>query len=291
MHAAVSAAAPGPVSFCVLGSGSGGNCTHLVLRGSGRPRHVLIDCGLSVRATAARLAAVGCAVDDVTDVVLTHLDHDHLSRGWVRRIRKAGIDVHLHRQHRNRAVRMGITGHTMRLYRERFRIGDGVEVEPVLLAHDDLGAVGFVIEHANVRLGFATDLGRVPRTLLDAFVDLDAVAIESNYDPVMQMASPRTARLKRRITGGRGHLSNEESLEAVLAIAKRSRLAHVVPLHVSRQCNDPRLIERLYATAAPHLRDRLTIAAQTRPTPVLHVTPFAGARRCGDQLMMFGERR
>lgn len=274
------------LSFCVLGSGSGGNCTVLAPRGPGRRRCVLIDCGLSVRATASRLGAAGFSIDDVTDVVLTHLDHDHVARSWVRRVRREGVNVHVHHHHRNRAVRLGLTGHTMRLYREPFRLGDNVEVEPVMLAHDDLGTVGFVIEHAGVRLGFATDLGRVPRTLLDRFVDLDALAIESNYDRAMEVASPRPARLKRRIMGGRGHLSNDESLAAVVRIAERSRLTHVVPLHLSRQCNHPSLIEALYARDAPHLRDRVRMTSQKIPTPVMELRPCAQRRR-GDQLVMF----
>jgi hypothetical protein len=94
--------------------------------------------------------------------------------------------------------------------------------------------------------------------------------------------------LKRRIMGGLGHLSNEQSLEAVLDIAGRCDLGHVVLLHLSRQCNDPTIVRDLYAQRAPDLLGRLTITNQYEPTPVLHVGPragrAAGAAKAGRQL-------
>ena len=55
-----------------------------------------------------------------------------------------------------------------------------------------------------------------------------------------------------------------------------SHLAHVVLLHLSRQCNSPGIVHRLYAQRAPHLLGRLTITNQREPTPLLHVAPATG---------------
>jgi hypothetical protein len=54
--------------------------------------------------------------------------------------------------------------------------------------------------------------------LIDRFCELDLLAIESNYDPKMQVESPRPWFLKQRIMGGRGHLSNEQAFAAVRAV-------------------------------------------------------------------------
>ena len=86
--------------------------------------------------------------------------------------------------------------------------------------------------------------------------------------------------------GGAGHLSNEQSLDAVLEIAARSTLSHVVPLHLSRQCNSPTIVKRLYARRAPHLLDALTISSQRTPTPMLHVRAGARVPRSGEQLAL-----
>jgi phosphoribosyl 1,2-cyclic phosphodiesterase len=116
-------------------------------------------------------------------------------------------------------------------------------------------------------LGFATDLGRVPQSLIDAFRDVDVLAIESNYDPPMQRRSARPAMLKRRIMGGAGHLSNEQSFDAVRAIVAASTAPprHIVLLHLSRQCNAPDIVRAMYFIE-PALAERVCITNQYQPT-------------------------
>ncbi|MCP3905569.1 MAG: MBL fold metallo-hydrolase [Planctomycetes bacterium] len=274
-------------SFCVLGSGSRGNSTLLVMRDDEQERHILIDCGLSPRATAKRMAELGVKVADVSEIWLTHLDGDHFRQGWTDVAERFDITVRLHQRHRNRAVQLGLSGRQMELFREPFPLGRDAHAEPVLFAHDALGTVGYVVEHAGLRFGLATDLGRVPDGLDGRYVDLDALAIESNYDRALQVASDRPDHLKRRIMGGQGHLSNEQSIDAVAAIDARSRLRHVVPLHLSRQCNDARLVKKLYAERLPHLLEKLTVSSQDEPTPMLDVGGPAPAARPGQQLGMF----
>jgi phosphoribosyl 1,2-cyclic phosphodiesterase len=278
------------LSFSVLGSGSKGNCTLLRLGARGRERHILIDCGLSMRATALRLAPLGVRLNQISDILITHFDWDHFQSPWVKRIHRQNIAVHLHRRHRAMALRQGLDGRQMRLFDRPFVLGEQTAVQSVLSAHDSLGAVSFVIDHRGTRLGYATDLGRVGKVLLRHFTDLHALAIESNYDPELELTSGRPVSLTRRIMGNAGHLSNEQSIDAVLQIEARSALGHVVPLHLSQQCNDPRIVKDLYAQRAPHLLDRLTISHQRRPTPLLSVPGprgTVGAPRPGQQLAMF----
>ena len=280
------------LSFCVLGSGSKGNCTLLVMEENGVERYAIIDSGLSPRATTKRLAPLGIELSQISDILLTHMDWDHFYPSWVKPIEKFGITVHLHKRHRSIALRHGLTGRNMEMFEDPFVLFEESNVEPVLFAHDQLGTVGYIIEHKGRRLGYATDLGRVPRALLDHFVNLHAVAMESNYDSEMQLASDRPVFLKRRIMCGSGHLSNEESIEAVQHIADQSDLSHVVPLHLSGQCNDPRLVKAMYADRVPDLLDKLTISNQREPTPMLHVLrgddePQVHTLRPGQQAAMF----
>jgi phosphoribosyl 1,2-cyclic phosphodiesterase len=264
------------ISFCVLGSGSGGNCTLLRLNAGGGCRHVLIDAGLSPRNTAARLAGLGVRIEDIDDVLLTHVDTDHLHSGWIDVADPPPVTFRAHSRHIGRAIRAGIPVSRTAAFDDSFELDASTRVEISTLPHDQLGSTGFVIDHAGVRLGFVTDLGRVDESLMNRFVRLDALAIESNYDADLQRASARPAALKRRIMGGLGHLSNDQSLEAVLRMDKACVLAHVVLLHLSRQCNTPQIVRSLYAQRAPHLLGRLTITNQREPTPVLHVAPATG---------------
>jgi phosphoribosyl 1,2-cyclic phosphodiesterase len=257
------------LAFCVLASGSSGNCT--VLRLDGGRRHVLIDAGLSPRETQRRLEPLGLGLDAVGAILLTHLDADHLAPGWLGLVEELDLPVRVHRRHVRAAARLGLPVPAMQPFDVEFALAPHTVVRGLLMAHDDLGAVAYVIDHRGARLGFATDLGCVPPALLAAFTGLHALALESNYDRAMQSASSRPEFLKRRIMGGLGHLSNEQALVAATRIAARSELAHLVLLHLSRECNSPALVRRLYAARAPHLARRLTIAGASAATPWLQV--------------------
>ncbi len=265
------------LSFCVLGSGSGGNST-LIISGKGQDqKYTLLDCGLSPRQTNKRMAALGVTVADISAILLTHLDSDHFYPGWVKPIQQFNIPLHVHRRHRAAAWRTGLTARHAALFEDCVELECGIAAKTHLLSHDALGSVGYVLEHDGLRLGYATDLGRVPDSLIDVFAEdggLNALALESNYDPEMQISSDRPVYLKRRIMGGSGHLSNEQCLEAVSEIVHRcvqADLSHIALLHLSRQCNCPKLLHKLYATQAPHLMPRLTITNQFLPSPLLEV--------------------
>ena len=258
------------ISLCILGSGSLGNCALVTLNGAGEPRHLLIDAGLAPRATARRLGPLGVDLGSIDEILLTHTDSDHLHPGWVFH-RRHRIRWRLHRRHVSAALRCGLRVRAMAPFEGPFALGGGTSVEPVPLPHDQLGSTGYLIEHRGTRLLFATDLGRVTTPLRDRLAGLSALAIESNYDRHLELASPRPPFIKNRIMGGLGHLSNEQALEAACTASAQGDLEHLVLLHLSRQCNEPRLLRRLYARDAPHLLGRLTLAHQRVPTGLLHV--------------------
>ena len=74
------------ISMCVLGSGSRGNCTLLVLNGNAEARYVLVDCGLSPKQTRTRLAPLGVTIEQISAILVTHVDGDHYNPGWRRPI-------------------------------------------------------------------------------------------------------------------------------------------------------------------------------------------------------------
>jgi phosphoribosyl 1,2-cyclic phosphodiesterase len=160
----------------------------------------------------------------------------------------------------------------------------GLQFEPIHVPHDWAGTHAFVIEGFGCRIGYATDLGRVTDELIERFCDLDLLAVESNYDRRMQFDSARPWFLKQRITGGRGHLSNEQALEFVKRVLTRcERLGrrlpeHVVLLHRSLECNCPRLVRDLFTRDA-RIAPRLVLAEQYERTPWLRARreqPFTG---------------
>lgn len=262
------------ISVAVLGSGSSGNCTLVRLHGE-RPRSLLIDLGLSPRSTRRRLQEIGASYREVSDVLLTHADLDHFAPTWARPLQQPGAPrLRAHSHHLRGLAARGMPPTSLMMLEGPATLLDGITtIRSLLLPHDGPGATGFVIEHAGARLGFATDLGRVTPDLLESFAGIDILCIESNYDPALQIGSARPEALKSRIMGGNGHLSNEQALEAALALEARSPLARVVLLHLSRQCNDPSLVRSLWQRRAPRLAERLVITSQNQPTS------FIGFRR------------
>jgi phosphoribosyl 1,2-cyclic phosphodiesterase len=257
-------------SLCVLASGSSGNCSVLAIWTCGRRRLCLIDAGLSPRRTEERLRELGLSIGDIDCILLTHLDHDHWHGGWNRRL-PASVPVRVHARHAGRARRGGIN---VRLapFDGEFELYAGVCVRGALGLHDDLGVVSYRVEFAccGSGFGFATDVGRITEALLEHLRGVDVLAIESNYCPRMQATSRRPWFLKRRIMGGQGHLSNEEALRAIEAIGPRT---HVVLLHLSEECNCPKLVAEMHAGADY----ALTISAQDRPTRWVPIAPPPGA--------------
>lgn len=262
------------LELTVLASGSQGNASAVVAGG----RLILIDAGLSPKATRERMfAALRRMPDEATDLLLTHLDADHWRETWRRPIARHGIRVRVHREHLREAVRCGVPADHIVPFDDWCDLGDGLALFACRTPHDERGSTAFLIERrcdvGVTRLGYATDLGRVPRALLDHFRDVDVLALESNYDEELERTSDRPRFLKERVMGGKGHLSNDESVAAALEIAGSSELQAIVLLHLSLQCNRPDIVETVWRERAGHLCDRLVVSDQFRPARTVVARP------------------
>jgi phosphoribosyl 1,2-cyclic phosphodiesterase len=221
-----------------LQSGSNGNCIYV----EAGPTRLLIDAGISGRQAELRLAEHGRDIRDVTAVVVSHDHSDHAKCIGVFQ-RKFGLGVY-------------VTPATLAAAREKFALGrlddvrpfragdklafDGLDVQTIPTPHDGVDGVAFVLDDGRRRLGVLTDLGHCFDGLGEVIAGLDAVFVESNYDPEMLAAGPYPAYLKRRILGSGGHLSNAESAELVKAWAS-PRLRWACLAHLSEQNNNPQM--------------------------------------------------
>jgi phosphoribosyl 1,2-cyclic phosphodiesterase len=135
-----------------------------------------------------------------------------------------------------------------------------VSVETVPTPHDGADGVAFVVDDGFHRLGILTDLGHVFPKLPAVIGSLDAVLLESNYDPQMLAAGPYPEFLKQRIVGPAGHLSNLEAAELLAATAS-PRLQWACLAHISHENNTPELA---IATHRKVLGGRLPLCVATR---------------------------
>jgi phosphoribosyl 1,2-cyclic phosphodiesterase len=272
--------------FTVLASGSGGNAS---LIRSGR-HGLLLDIGLGPRLLAKRLAAVGSSWAHIHAALLTHTHSDHWNDRTLAYLRRLRIPLFCHPKHHGELEKYGEAFASMRadrLVRDYDAAADvepiaGVRCRPVALRHDGAGTFGFRLETTlglfgqSVAIAYATDLGTWSAALADALADVDLLALEFNHDVPMQYASGRSPYLIQRILGERGHLSNEQAAAFVAEVIRRApgRLQHVVQLHLSQDCNRPRLAKEA-AWAAVGQGNGVTVhtAQQHRPLRTIVVGP------------------
>ena len=228
----------------VLASGSGGNACVVE---SGRTR-VLVDAGLSAREIERRMAARGIAPESIVGLLLTHEHNDHSSGALVFAAR---WDCPVYTTV-GTASAIGLEGDLFTPFvrvlpgRDE-RIGD-LGVRAFATPHDALESVAYSLEDGDARMVIASDLGRAEESFVDFLRQATTVLLEFNHDEDMLRDGPYTWPLKRRISGGLGHLSNSQSAEAIRRSAG-ARLRRVVATHLSRTNNTVELARAVLARA------------------------------------------
>ncbi len=279
----VSAKSSVMLSLCVLGSGSGGNATVLRMGETA----LLIDAGFGPRTTDKRLKQAGLDLNHLHAVCVTHLDQDHFRRTWTDALLRLGIPLYLHRWHYPELMRLPggaelrDAGLVHEFDTDSFEPFPGMSVSTVRLQHDRQGTIGYRFDSAWGSVGYATDLGHAPTSLIRHVAGVDLLCIECNYDEHMTRTSSRPSWVNRRNMSDSGHLSNEQCYEAVRAIAEISPAGNprdVVLLHRSRQCNHPMKIRRVFERD-PDLSSRITLTDQRRRTRWIRVRPVTSQRR------------
>ena len=243
-----------------LQSGSSGNCTLVSAGGTS----ILIDAGLSGRKCADRLAAAGLGDRRIDGLVISHDHSDHTASMGVLH-RRFAAPIHITGPTLSRVTAKRCPGNVEVFHHfvagSSFDIGE-LRVETHSTPHDAVDGVCFVIEHrrTSLRFGLLTDLGHVFAGLKDLMPTLDAVLIESNYDFDMLRHSVYPRRLKDRIAGPKGHISNDD---AALLLDRHtgSHLQWACLGHLSDENNTPELA---LATARRRIKDRFKIHVADR---------------------------
>jgi len=221
----------------VLGSGSSGNAT-LLQWGDQR---VLIDVGLSYREVARRLDGVGVRPASIRAVVITHAHGDH-TRGAALFSRRNAVPVYTTLA--TRAVLGDVKVSSWRDLRCEITTEIcGFRFTPFEVPHDATAeTVAFQIDTPDGKIGFATDVGVVTGSMCSRFRDCCVLVMESNHATDLLRVGPYSRSTKARISGTRGHLSNES-----LAMFVREHLGRsvrcLVLTHLSQVNNVPEIAE------------------------------------------------
>jgi phosphoribosyl 1,2-cyclic phosphodiesterase len=242
-----------------LQSGSSGNCIYVETGGV----RLLFDAGITGVQARERLAAHGRDIRQVDAVIISHDHGDHIRHAGVYH-RKFGLPVYVTPGTLSAASSRCDLGMLadVRHFRscDKLRFGE-VLVHAVPTPHDGADGSAFVVEAGPKRLGVLTDLGHVFKDLVHIVSSLDAVFLESNYDPEMLAAGPYPAHLKQRIRGPRGHLSNSEAAELLHRAVDAGRLKWACLSHLSEQNNHPDVAMRTHRAV---VSDALTLYTASR---------------------------
>ena len=120
----------------------------------------------------------------------------------------------------------------------------------------------------NVCVGIFTDIGKACEQVIYHFKQCNAVFLEANYDEGMLSAGSYPFFLKRRISGGKGHLSNTEALE-LFCTHRSEKLSHLILSHLSKNNNDPQLVEQIFMRYADKIK--IVVASRYNETEVFYI--------------------
>ena len=240
------------MKFCTLASGSSGNSLYLESKYS----KILIDAGISFRRISRSLENIGVAVTDLDAVVLSHEHEDHSKAVG----KMSGVPVYVSGEtvgfweekrngysHKNGAGSSKTGGsrngaiNKLREFdsEEPFHIND-LTVTPFSVAHDAIDPVGFTVTDGRVKIGVVTDIGKPTALVIESLKNCDALVLESNHDREMLFSGPYPPYLQQRISGGHGHLSNDQSA-SLLGDVLHDGLKYVLLAHLSSRNNTPEM--------------------------------------------------
>jgi phosphoribosyl 1,2-cyclic phosphodiesterase len=251
------------VRVYVLGSGSSGNG---ILLDAGGTR-IIVDAGIGPRKTARRLETLGLrSVPRIDAIVVTHQHGDHIER--VESLAREFLaPIYFHRGIEARRVRARFD---VRAYTPRvpFAIG-AFEIHALPVPHD-APQVALRFSATERTFGLATDLGRVPAELVPFLADCDVALVEANYCPELLATGPYPLHLRKRVSGGLGHLANEQTADLAekLSTLPRARIHRLLLGHISRSNNTP---ERALSVVRARTRPRLQVEVVEHGVPAAFV--------------------
>ncbi|WP_242927195.1 MBL fold metallo-hydrolase [Pontibacter vulgaris] len=243
-----------------LNSGSNGNCYYI---GNDREA-ILVDAGLSCRETEQRMARLGLSMHKVRAIFVSHEHSDHI-RGIPVLAKKYRLPVFI-TDYTAQYARMDFGNLILIPFEahEPIEVG-GLTVTAFPKLHDAADPHSFVVAYKNLKIGVFTDIGAPCEQLIHYFQQCHAAFLEANYDDEMLQNGYYPYHLKRRISGGKGHLSNKQAL-AVFETYKPDFMSHVFLSHLSKDNNCPNLVEELFTKYAAGTK--VVVASRYKETPV-----------------------
>jgi phosphoribosyl 1,2-cyclic phosphodiesterase len=271
-----------PLHIASINSGSNANCYYV----GNEHEAVLVDAGLSCRETERRMQQLGLMMDKVKAIFISHEHSDHIT-GLPGLSKKFQLPVYItDATYRNSNIPLQAELTRGFSRKDNIQIG-ALTVTPFTKFHDAADPHSFIISEGAATVGVITDIGHACKQVLKYFSRCDAVFLESNYCPNMLEAGSYPYYLKERISSDEGHLSNQQAY-------KSPKLQLLILSHLSKNNNDPALVEKLFL---PHAGDvQIAVASRYAAGPVYTIenetvkqaiTPKRKNAKVSNQLSLF----
>lgn len=221
----------------ILASGSSGNCIAI---GSSQ-NTILVDAGIAKTKIEKRLMDVGIRPDSIKAIFVTHAHSDHVkglplankykipvfaSEGEWKIINSVDDDL------------------------KRFIVpGKGIDFHDVFFIesfrthHDSYDSLGYTVQdYQGYKCSVCLDTGHVDDEMISAMEYSSIYIIEANHEPNMVEASDYPNSVKARIISDIGHLSNEQTADALTRLINGVG-EQIYLTHLSSKNNMPGLAE------------------------------------------------
>lgn len=227
------------MKFCSLYSGSSGNSIFIASDNT----KVLIDAGLAGKKIDDALKHIGEESSSIDGIFITHEHIDHI-KGVGVLSRK--YDIPIYANDNTWAVMEKNIGkikeHNIRIMDRRSSITiNDLEIRSFNIPHDAIAPVGYTVSSAGKNASVVTDFGVFTEEIKDNIIDSDIILLESNHDVNMLRMGPYPYKLKLRVLGENGHLSNEDCGSAIVSLLKNDKKKQIVLGHLSGTNNHPDL--------------------------------------------------
>ncbi|WP_461790690.1 MBL fold metallo-hydrolase [Pedobacter sp.] len=246
-----------------LNTGSNGNCFYI----GNETDAILIDAGLSCKETETRLARLGLNIKNVRAIFISHEHSDHI-KGLPILAKKHQLPVYITAKTHISGKKL-LPDHLINSFCATQSIFiNGLEITAFPKLHDAAEPHSFTIGYNQVKVGVFTDIGDHCENLINHFKQCHAAFLEANYDDEMLNNGNYPYFLKRRISGGNGHLSNKKALDLFIN-HRPSFMSHLFLSHLSRENNCPNLVHNLFSEVADGVE--IVVASRLQETPVYYI--------------------
>ncbi len=226
------------LSVHVLASGSKGNSALVCYRNT----TIIIDVGISARRITEGLKHIGKRPEEVSGILITHEHSDHVS-GLAQLLKQYRLPVYC-KEKTWKAMGEKISPfrkHLFPLTRHILDIGE-LNIESFDIHHDAVSPVGFSCFGGSEKVSFMTDTGHIDDEILGHLDESTMLVLEANHDLDMLLRGNYPPILKKRVSGPKGHLNNDDTARTILTM-RRAPNMQVVLAHRSEQNNTESLVE------------------------------------------------